>query len=186
MSKIKYGLSNVHYAVLTDEKEWTYEAPVHVPGAVNLSLSAEGDKTNFYADNIAYFVTQVNNGFTGDLEMALIPDEFLTDVLGYELDEATGMLLEVSNAIPKTIALMFQFENDDKSRKVALFKVAVGRPGMDHATKTETLEPQTDTIPITVIPMEKGDKTYTKGTAKTGDAGYETFYDAVPVPGASA
>lgn len=183
MAKIKYGISNVHYAVLTDEETWTYDAVQHIPGAVNLSLSAEGDESKFYADNIAYFITMVNNGFSGDLEMALIPDQFKIDALGYEKDETTGMLMEVANAISKPIALMFQFETDEKARKVALFKVNVGRPGMDHATKTETIEPQTDTIPITVSAIKKGEKDYTKGTSGPDATNYATFFDTVPVPG---
>lgn len=180
--KIKYGISKVHYAILTDENEWTYEKPVHIPGAVNLSLSAEGENSIFYADNIAYFVTMVNNGFTGDLEMALIPDQFKIDVLGYRLDEGTGMLLEVANANPKPIALMFQFETDEQARKVCLFKVTPSRPSMDHATKTENIEPQTDTITITSSAIKRGDLDLVKGTAKVGDTIYSTFYDAVPVP----
>lgn len=184
MSKIKYGLSNVHYAVLKDEKTLTYEKPKPIKGGVNLSLSAEGDKSTFYADNIAYYVTQVNNGFSGDLEIALIPDDFLIDVLGYKKSTSTGMLVEVANAIPKTIALLFQFEEDANSRRVALYKVTVGRPAVNHATKTETIEPQTDTIPITVVPMSVNDGEYviTKATASVGDKKYDTFYDEVVVP----
>lgn len=183
MPKIKYGLRNVHYAVITDIEKWTFGEVKKIPGAVTLSLSAEGDSSPFYADDIVYFNTTVNNGFTGDLEMALIPDEFKTDVLGWETDETTGALLEVANAISKEIALMFEFQNDDMGRRTILYRVSVGRPGIDHATKTETIEPQTETLTITSMPAEKGDKTYTRGIVKTADAGYATFFDAVQVPG---
>lgn len=184
MAKIKYGLSNVHYAVLTDEEKLTYDTPKPIKGGVNLSLSAEGDKSTFYADNIAYYVTQVNNGFSGDLEIALIPDEFLIDVLGYKKSDSTGMLVEVANALPKKIALLFQFEEDTSSRRVALYNVTVGRPAVNHATKTENIDPQTDTIPITVTPvtLKDGKTVVTKATAKVGDAGYKDFYSAVNLP----
>ena len=180
--KIKYGLSNVHYAVLTDEDNLTYDKPKPIKGAVNLSLSPEGDSSTFYADNIAYFVTTLNNGFSGDLEMALIPDEFLIDVMGYHKDEETGLLVELASALPKTIALLFQFENDTNSRRVAMYNVIVGRPGTDHSTKTETLEPQTDTLPITVTPVQIGEHTVTKATANKQDSSYSTFYDEVVLP----
>ena len=184
--KIKYGLSNVHWAPLTDENKLIYGEVKPLPGAVNLSMSAEGDSNTFYADDIAYFTAQVNNGFTGDLEVALIPDDFKKEILGYEEDDATGMLLEVANAIAAPIALMFQFKTDEKARKVCLFKVTVGRPGAEHATKAESIEPQTDTIPITVTPIRKGDKEYTKGTSSPTSKNYEKFYEAVPVPGTPA
>lgn len=180
--KIKYGLSNVHYAVLENEDELTYGAVKAIKGAVNLSLSAEGDSNTFYADNIAYFTSTVNNGFSGDLEIALLPDEFLQDVLGYEKDGQTGLLVEVSSAIAKPIALLFQFENDTDSRRVALYNVQVGRAGIDHATKGESLEPQTDTLPITVTPVKIGEKTVTKATATTKDTAYKTFFTSVQKP----
>ncbi|MFM1525270.1 MULTISPECIES: major tail protein [Helcococcus] len=183
--KIKYGLSQVHYAVLNDESENTYDTPKPIKGAVNLALSAEGDTSTFYADNSAYFVTRLNNGFSGDLEVARIPEDFLTEVLGYEKDEATGMLLEVANAIPKTVALMFQFEQDINAKRVVLFKVAVGRPGVNHKTKNESLEPETDTIPITVTPLTINDKTFTKGVISATDKGYADFFTKVTLPSSS-
>lgn len=183
MPKIKYGISNLHYAVLTDETNWTYDEVKPLPGTVKLAISPEGDESKFYADNIAYFVTAVNNGFSGDLENALLPEEFYIDALGYEKDEETGMLMEVANAITKPIALMFQFETDEKARKVCLFKVNVGRPGADHETKSESIDPQTDTVPITVTAMKKSEKDYTKGVSSPESANYATFFTKVPVPG---
>ena len=56
MNKVKFGLSNVYYAVKTTspEGEVSYATPVRIPGAVNLSLDQEGEITPFYADNIVY------------------------------------------------------------------------------------------------------------------------------------
>ena len=68
-NKIRYGLSNVYYAVATlgTNNSATYATPVALPGAVSLSLDAEGETSNFYADNIAYYVTNSNNGYSGSL-----------------------------------------------------------------------------------------------------------------------
>ena len=82
-NKIKYNLKNVHYAELKEtEGKVTWEKPVAVPGAVSLSLDAEGETSQFYADGVAYYVSVTNNGYSGDLDMALIPDEFRTGILG--------------------------------------------------------------------------------------------------------
>ena len=95
-NKVKYGLKNVYYAVATvdEDNKATYATPVAIKGAVNLSLDAQGDTTKFRADNMNYWIGQSNNGYDGDFEVALIPDSFKKDVLGYKQD-ADGALYEV-------------------------------------------------------------------------------------------
>ena len=82
-NKVKFGLKNVHYAPLTvgEEGEITFRTPVAIPGAVNLSMDAQGDPSTFYADDMAYYVTTANDGYSGTLEIALIPDSFRKDIL---------------------------------------------------------------------------------------------------------
>ena len=98
-NKIKYGVKNVHYAVATidENNSATFGTPVALPGAVSLTLDQEGESNNFYADNRVYFTAFGNDGYTGSLELALIPDSFRTDVLGEVLDNK-GVLIENQNA----------------------------------------------------------------------------------------
>ena len=79
--------------------------PKHIPGAVNLSTSPEGEQTEFYADNRKYFIDETNDGYTGDLEFANIPDEILAEILGMSIDN-NGMLVESANDDSKEFALM--------------------------------------------------------------------------------
>ena len=74
-NKVKYGLSNAYYAVL-NEAQGTFGTPVALPGAVNLSLDQDGETNKFRADNIDFYTSISNNGYSGDLEIALIPDSF--------------------------------------------------------------------------------------------------------------
>ena len=81
MAKVKFGLKNVHIAVMTDGTSAPYAKPIKFPGAKSLSLEAQGDINKFYADDIVYYQTAANNGYEGDLEMALFTDEIRTAVL---------------------------------------------------------------------------------------------------------
>ena len=72
-NKVKFGLKNVHYALLTVSEEGavSFGAPVPIPGAASMSLSPQGETETFYADDIAYYVSTANNGYQGDLEASL-------------------------------------------------------------------------------------------------------------------
>ena len=92
-NKVKFGLKNCHYAKATldpDTNAVTFGTPVAIPGAVNLSLDPEGDTEPFYADDMVYYTTVANNGYSGDLEIALIPDSFRKDILK-ETEDSNGV-----------------------------------------------------------------------------------------------
>ena len=87
-NKVKFNLKNVHYALLTlTGNTPSYGMPVPVPGAVSLSLDANGEPENFYADGLVYYVINNNMGYDGDLELAMIPESFRTEVLNEALDD---------------------------------------------------------------------------------------------------
>ena len=56
-NKVKFGLKNVHYATVTFASDGaaTFGTPVAIPGAVDMSLSKNGDTYEFYADDGVYF-----------------------------------------------------------------------------------------------------------------------------------
>lgn len=150
-NKVKYGLKNVYYAKATIsdvDGSATYSTPVQWPGAVNLSLDAEGGTTKFRADNIDYWIGQSNNGYSGDFESALIPDSFKKDILG-EVEDANGILTEDADAKTNYFALMFQFEGDEKNTRHVLYKCSATRPSVTGQTTDEEIEPQTETLTIT-------------------------------------
>ena len=50
-NKVKFNLKNVHAAKLTQDGAggYTYATPQAIPGAVSLSLNAEGDENKMFA-----------------------------------------------------------------------------------------------------------------------------------------
>ena len=159
-NKVKYGLQNVYYAVATinDDGSASYGDPVRWPGAVNLSLDAEGDTTKFYADNIVYWVGQSNAGYSGDTDAAPVP-----------------------------FALMFQFEGDQKATRHVFYNCTATRPSTTGATTEESIEPQTETISLTAASVffPDLDRSIVKARCSKDESVYSTWFDAVYTPNAS-
>lgn len=176
-NKIKYGIKNVYYAVATlaANNSATYGKPVALPGAVSLTLDPEGENNIFYADNIAYYTTYANNGYSGSLELALIPDAFRKDILG-ETEDTKNVLVEEQGAPSVHFALMFQFEGDEKATRHVMYNCVASRPTTNGSTKEASIEPQTETVDITATSVYNAtlDKDIVK--ARTGDTTDETTY----------
>lgn len=149
--RVQYGLSRAGYAVATIAADGsaTFGAVKPWPGAVNLNLDQEGDTTKFRADNKNYWVGTSNMGYSGSFESALVPQDFLVDVLGYKLD-ANGVLVEDASATGKPFAFVFQCENDDDHTNFVLYNCNASRPAIAASTTEETVEPQTQEIEIEV------------------------------------
>jgi phi13 family phage major tail protein len=177
-NKVKYGLKNVYYAPITlTNNVPIYGSPVHIPGAVNLTLSPVGEKVKFAADDMEdYFAENVNNGYDGSLEMALIPDSFRTDILGDTIDD-NGAIIENANATVKRFALMFEFDGDDKKARHVLYNVLANRPNIEGTTRSSTKEPKSETLEVEARPA--ADTSDVKAKVKQGDTGYDTFFTAV-------
>lgn len=151
-NKVKFGLSNVHVAKITEQDgEITYGTPFAMPGAVALSAEPEGETTPFYADNIQYYVAVSNNGYTGELELAMAVKEFLTQILGQQ-EDTKGALFESSDDVNARFALMGEIEGDVKKRRFVYYDCTATRPSSEMNTIEDTKEPQTDTIEITMSP----------------------------------
>jgi len=151
-NKVKFGLSNVHVAKITEQDgEITYGTPFAMPGAVALSAEPEGETTPFYADNIQYYVAVSNNGYTGELELAMAVKEFLTQILGQQ-EDTNGALFESSDDVNARFALMGEIEGDVKKRRFVYYDCTATRPSSEMNTIEDTKEPQTDTIEITMSP----------------------------------
>lgn len=177
MNKIKYGLKNVHYAVITDNNGViSYGTPKRLPGAVNLTLNPKGELSEFYADDMAYFIQTANQGYEGTLEIALIPDTFRVDVLKDEIDQ-NGALFENAEAVTENIALLYEFAGDKKATRHVNYNVTVARPSVESETKGATITPKTETLNITASPAT--DTKFVKGRLLQGQNGYETFYGSV-------
>lgn len=181
--KIKYGLKNVHYAIVTETTDAstgavtsTYGQTKAWPGAVSLSLEPSGEDSPFYADDSVYVMLSNNTGYSGDFESALIPEDVETEVMGQTKD-ASDVVVETDKDIKKYIALMFEFTGDADARRFLFYRCSLSRHAVSSQTKGESVDPQTDTTTITSTP--RPDDGRIKAYTDKNSAAYSGWYEAV-------
>ena len=182
-NKVKYNLKNVYAAKLKKDAggSFNYDTPKPIPGAVSISLDAEGESSPFYADGIVYFRSTANNGYSGDLEIALIPEWFRTQILREELDK-NGVLVENAKiSETEKFALLFEFDGDVNAIRHVLYNCSATRPSIESETKEDTIEPGTETLSLTADPREDGLVKSRSGDT-TSDEIYANWYKSVYVP----
>lgn len=190
-NKIKYGLKNVYYAIATIDTSTghaTYDDPVRLPGAVNLSMDPEGESSSFFADDIAYATFAANAGYSGSLELAILPDSFRKDVLGEKVDETKGIQYEVAAPTNKPFALIFEFTGDENAVRHAFYNVTASRTSVSGSTTEESIEVQTETVELTcssvTCTIDGDEVNITKGKCINKSASsYASWYTAVQTPG---
>lgn len=171
-NKVKYNICNVHYAVITKVEDGTvtFATPVSIPGAVSISLDPKGEPESFYADGVEYYVINNNQGYDGDLEVALIPESFRQDVL-LETADGNNVLVENSNSQTGSFALLFEFDGDIRKIRHVMYNCSASRPSISGKTNEEGKEVQTETLTIKSRPLANG-----LVKAKTGNSTTEAVY----------
>lgn len=181
-NKVKFGLKMVHYAKANFDEDGnvTYDKPVRMPGAVSLSLDPDGSVETFWADDVAFFVTNSNSSYSGDLELALIPESFSKDIL-HDEEDANGVFAENADAEPEHFALLFEFMGDQRKIRHVLYNCTCSRPSIESETVEDSKEPKTDSLEITATALANGYVKAKTGTNTTTDV-YNAWYDSVYEP----
>ena len=195
-NKVKFGLSHVMYALVTESVATTgsqsgqvvteYGDLKALAGAVSMSMSSSASKSVFRADNSDYYISYGEGGFTGSLEVARVNETFLKDVLGYKEDD-DNILVQDSAAFQQTqyFALVFEFSGDQGAQKHCLYKCSADPIDLASQTTGEggSTDPQTETLNITVVPRADQDKLiHIQTQDTTSTAAIAAWYTAVPVP----
>ena len=182
-NKVKFGLNKVHWAKITgwsEEGEPTYATPVRLPGAVSLSIDANGESENFFADNTVYYVINNNAGYDGDLEVALITTDFAIEILGEQLD-AKGVLVERNDAETSQSALFFEFDGDKNHIRHVLYCCSASRPATEGETTEESKSVKTEKLSLKATALPNG-LVKSKTCESTDEATYNNWYSSVYMP----
>lgn len=157
-NKVKFGLNNVHIAPISSvSSSYSYGNVFAIPGAVSLTLDPAGDENDFYADDIKYFTSYANQGYTGTLEMALLNDDFREKILNEAVD-SNGAHIEKADLDTNGFALGFQIQGDVSGRRYWYYNCKAARPNNSATTKEASITPQTESVSITAAPRSTDSK----------------------------
>jgi len=185
-NKVKFNLRNVHYAPITTADDGTliFGTPKHIPGACSFTMEAQGSEEKFIADGVLYFASYTNEGYSGTLTMALIPEEFRKDILGDVEDQTDHVLVEYATAVAKPFALLYEIDGDQKATRRVLYYCTVSRPG-ENADGQAPRTPQTEAMNITAAPLADG-RTRSRTADNTTDAVFNNWFKKVWEPSVEA
>lgn len=179
-NKITYGLSNAHVWPITSTSDAgvpTYGTIINLPGATELSLDAEGSSDPFYADDKVYYQGTANNGYSGSITLADLPDAFLETVMR-ETADSNGAHIENSDVEPLEFAIAFEFKGDASKRRHLFYRCKATRPSVGSSTKEDSVSPNTQELSFTAMP--RLDNSNVKARAEETDAAYASWYGSTP------
>lgn len=149
-NKVKFGLKNVYYAKATIDTitgAATYDTPVRIPGAVNLSAEPSGDTNDFFADDVKYASFGANAGYETTLEVALLPESFRQDILGEVLDN--NIQYETATVSNTPFALLFEINGDVNATKHVMYNCIASRTNLEGQTTESSVEVKTEELKMT-------------------------------------
>lgn len=180
-NKVTFGLSNVHIWPITATSEDgtpTYGTLWAEKGATEISLDMSGDSTEFYADNVKYYVATANNGYSGTATFARMSDSYREKILK-EVTDQGSVHFENADNVPTEFAMAYEIEGDVSKTRFLFYRCSGSRPKAGSATKENGVTVNTEQININAMP--RIDNKYVKAWCDdTASTAYTGWYGAAP------
>lgn len=180
-NKVHFDLTNVYVAPLTldlEEGTYNYGTPIRLLGAISMDLAAQGETVKLRADAMDYYTANSNNGYSGDLNIAMVPDWFRVEHLGNTISEKDKVLVENALKEGKPFAMLYEFLGDKNHRRHVLYNCTANRPNIKGENKENQKQPDTEAITISSVPLPDG-MVKASTTAETPQSVYDNWNKAV-------
>jgi phi13 family phage major tail protein len=186
---IRIGMDKIHYAIMTDEEQETYDTPKPILGAITGTVSPTTNTETLYADDQAWETASALGEIEVELNVADLPREVLADLLGATVD-ANGVLVQSKSDVAPYVAIGFRSQKSNgKYRYFWLYKGKFQPNEEEFQTKEDSPSFQTPTITGTFISRQ----TDGKWRARVDEDGvgvkpeviqnwFSAVYDGTPVP----
>lgn len=155
---VAIGLTNLHYAILTEDRApktngpddagaVAYEDPVRLPGAITANFSPNASNDTLFADDGPYDTASTLGAMSLELNVADIPPAHRATLLGATYNSATGLIKDSSNDIPPYVAVGCSVKKSNGyDRLIWYLKGKFSAPDDNNQTKSDSINWNTPTI----------------------------------------
>lgn len=154
---VAVGLTNLYYALMDETKDAAigvsapgtiaelYEEPIRLAGAITANFSPSASNDTLFADDGPYEVASTTGAMTLELNVADIPPEHRSVLLGEETD--SGIVVSNKDATPPWLAAgMSVKKSNGSSRLIWYLKGKFAAPDENNQTKADSINWNTPTI----------------------------------------
>lgn len=153
MSTVHFGISNCHFAIKKTANYYT--PPVPMPGAIGMSVDPD---INIITANVRTAIGTtsehptdiIDGGKKITLDIASLPIEFLTGILGYVQDD-NGVLVE-GKQVYVPFALLYETQTNSTSTRYSLIECVCKKPKYDCTTMSNSVSVNTRQLEIMSYP----------------------------------
>ena len=155
---VAIGLTNLHYAILTEDRApktngpddagaVAYEDPVRLPGAITANFSPNASNDTLFADDGPYDTASTLGAMSLELNVADIPPAHRATLLGATYNSTTGLIKDSSNDIPPYVAVGCSVKKSNGyDRLIWYLKGKFSAPDDNNQTKSDSINWNTPTI----------------------------------------
>lgn len=146
----RIGVSNFHYAIMTQEDTITtpptYDTPKAAPGLMSLNINPNASVDTLFADDGPAETATTLGQIEVEVQKNYLTTENKADLLGKTIDNKGGLVSSGAD-IPPWVAIAFRsLKSNGKYRYCWLYKGKFMDPEDNNETKGDSINWQSDTI----------------------------------------
>ncbi|MDE7264048.1 MAG: hypothetical protein K2N64_05255 [Anaeroplasmataceae bacterium] len=177
---VTFGLKNACYSLIKNENgNISYSKSKKILYAQEMSIDLKGGTTNTYADDITCATFNLIAGYTLNLKLTELSDEFKIDVLRYKYNKNNN-LVETNNTIPVPFAVGYEMAGDVKNRRIWHLFCIASPTSFATKSKTDSVEANSITLVINTYNLILKKYEVSKVICSEGDSNYNSFLDVPP------
>jgi phi13 family phage major tail protein len=168
MKKRLGGFANIHVAKMTSEG--TYQAPVAITGAKEISADLAYDNVQFYADNTIDYSDYIFNGGEGTLTVSGLTMAEYNTLFGSTVSNG-GVIVKSTDVAPE-LAILFERKKLGTAEKVlyTLYAAKFAPPAIGAKTMEGSVEEETVELKFTVRALDDASVFYMVDTEDPASA----------------